>query len=73
MIFTYLETPREYDAGSIQIGHAVFPHLVIPPNTANYTISAFCSAYSTKMVRIYTEENRIVKIINVWVSIFARI
>ena len=50
---TYLEAPREYDAGILLISHNPSQFLIIPPNTTNYTISALCSADYTKMVHKY--------------------
>ena len=50
LTFTYLETPREFDAGILFMGHAVTPQMVIPPNDTNYTISAFCSVDCTEKV-----------------------
>ena len=53
LTFTYLETPREFDAGILTLGHLVTPRMIIPPNDANYTVSAFCSVDCTEEVFIY--------------------
>ena len=52
LTFAYLETPREFDAGILTLGHSITSRMVIPPNDANYTISAFCSAGCTEEVFI---------------------
>ena len=52
--FTYLETPREHNAGILFMGHSVVKTMIIPPNAANYTISAFCSENCTTQVHVLT-------------------
>ena len=56
--FTYLETPREHDAGILFIGHEVSSFMVVPPNAANYTVSAFCPMECTNEVKISVVHNQ---------------
>ena len=48
--FFYVREPREHDAGVLYIGHSVFPTMIIPPGTDNYTISGVCGAQCTERV-----------------------
>ena len=50
MTFTYLESPREYDAGILFMGHVFNTLLDIPPNAANYSVAAFCPVKCTEKV-----------------------
>ena len=41
--FYYTRTPRQYDAGILEIGHDVTPFMVIPPGVERYTVLGFCA------------------------------
>ena len=56
LTFTYLETPREHNAGILFMGHSVIETMIIPPNVANYTISAFCSENCTTQVHVFNQQ-----------------
>ena len=51
--FTYIDSPREHDAGIMFFGHSVISLMAIPPNADNYTITAFCSSACTEEVSNY--------------------
>ncbi|XP_019856277.1 PREDICTED: DBH-like monooxygenase protein 1 [Amphimedon queenslandica] len=48
MTFYYIDTPREHNAGILQVGHAVNQYMIIPPKARNYTIYGFCSSTCTE-------------------------
>lgn len=48
--FFYTRTPREHDAAVLHTGHDVNPYMIIPPNTANYTVTGMCIADCTNKV-----------------------
>ena len=50
--FSYTSTPREYDAGILELGHHVTNFMIIPPNRANYTVAGVCASDCTNKVRI---------------------
>jgi hypothetical protein len=35
----YTDTPREHDAGILQVGYGITSLIVVPPNTKNFTIT----------------------------------
>jgi hypothetical protein len=43
----YTSTPREYDAGIFEIGHAVTPLHVIPPDAENFTTTGILTSECT--------------------------
>ena len=47
--FTYLDTPRSFDAGVISVGHQVTPTMVVPPDRDNFNISGVCSTDCTQV------------------------
>ena len=54
MKFYYIDTPRQYDAGIMEIGHFVSPLMIIPPKAENYTVYGFCSPSCTQVKYINT-------------------
>ena len=48
--FFYTSTPRQHDAGILNIGHAVTFSMIIPPNAADFTIFGLCPASCTNQV-----------------------
>lgn len=52
IVFTYIDTPRQYDAGILFLGHAVAPVMIIPPNANNFTTIGLCSNPCTNKVSI---------------------
>lgn len=50
IVFTYIDTGRQYDAGILFLGHAVAPVMIIPPNTNNFKTIGLCSDPCTKTV-----------------------
>lgn len=46
--FHYTSTARELDAGILDIGHQVYPTMIVPPGVANFTITGICSAECTE-------------------------
>uniref|UniRef100_A0A1X7UIG5 DOMON domain-containing protein n=1 Tax=Amphimedon queenslandica TaxID=400682 RepID=A0A1X7UIG5_AMPQE len=48
IVFTYIDTRRQYDAGILFLGHAVAPVMIIPPNTNNFKTIGLCSGPCTK-------------------------
>lgn len=51
-IFTYTNTPRQYDAGILFFGHAIVPAMVIPPNAYNFTTIGLCTNGCTQTVSL---------------------
>ena len=49
MTFYYIDTPREHNAGILQVGHVVNEFMIIPPKARNYTIYSFCSSNCTEV------------------------
>lgn len=49
-VFTYIDTPRQYDAGILFFGHGVSPSMIIPPNAHNFTTMGLCSDPCTRKV-----------------------
>ena len=49
MIFYYIDTPRQHNAGILEVGHQVNQFMIIPPKARNYTIFGFCSAGCTQV------------------------
>ena len=47
----YTSTPREHEAGILQIGHSVHPFHMIPPNVANFTTIGITTSRCTERVR----------------------
>ena len=47
----YTDTPREHEAGIMQIGHSVTPLMVIPPNAKNFTVTGLVNDQCTNQVR----------------------
>ena len=52
MTFYYIDTPRQYDAGIMEIGHFVSPLMIIPPKAENYTVYGYCSPSCTQVKKI---------------------
>ena len=52
MTFYYIDTPRENNAGILQVGHQVNQFMIIPPKARNYTIYSFCSSTCTEVLSI---------------------
>ena len=52
MRLSYTNTPREHDAGILEIGYAVSPIMVVPPNAKNFTIGSIVTADCTSEVYI---------------------
>ena len=50
IVFTYIDTPRQYDAGILFLGHAVAPVMIIPPNSNNFKTIGLCSDPCTTTV-----------------------
>ena len=46
----YASSPREHDAGMLAVGYSVNPHMVIPPNAKNFTITSFVHEECTNKV-----------------------
>ena len=46
----YTSSPREHDAGMLTVGYSVNPHMVIPPNAKNFTITSFVHEECTNKV-----------------------
>lgn len=51
IVFTYVDRPREHNAGVMPIGHQASRRLIIPPHASNYTVTGFCSTSCTKKVK----------------------
>lgn len=52
MEFSYIPTPREFDAGILFFGDDVSEREVIPPNAVNYKILGWCPSQCTNTVCI---------------------
>lgn len=50
IVFTYISTPREHNAGILYLGHFLNQNMVIPPRAANYTVLGICSGACTGKV-----------------------
>ncbi len=50
MEFFYTSSPPEYEAAILEIGHQVTPTMVIPPNSASFTIFGKCKSDCTEAV-----------------------
>ena len=50
LVFTYLDEPRQHNAGILFFGHQVRYTMVIPPSAQNYTIPALCPSECTEQV-----------------------
>ena len=48
----YTSSPREYDAGILTVGYSVTPHMVVPPNDKNFTITGFVHEECTNRVNL---------------------
>ena len=48
----YTSSPREYDAGMLAVGYSVTPHMVVPPNAKNFTITGFVHEECTNRVSL---------------------
>lgn len=48
--FYYSTTPRQYNAGLLEIGHNIHPTMIIPPGAEQYTILGFCYTACTDQV-----------------------
>ena len=48
--FFYTSTPRQHDAGILNVGHVVNYLMIIPPNAADFSILGLCSANCTNQV-----------------------
>uniref|UniRef100_A0A1X7UJB8 DOMON domain-containing protein n=1 Tax=Amphimedon queenslandica TaxID=400682 RepID=A0A1X7UJB8_AMPQE len=46
--FTYIDTPREYNAGVMTVGHINDNTMVIPPNTVDYSVTGLCPSECTR-------------------------
>uniref|UniRef100_A0A1X7TY90 Uncharacterized protein n=1 Tax=Amphimedon queenslandica TaxID=400682 RepID=A0A1X7TY90_AMPQE len=46
--FTYIDTPREYNAGVMTVGHINDNTMVIPPNTVDYSVTGLCLPECTR-------------------------
>ena len=46
----YTSTPRQYDAGIMEVGHFVHPFMVIPPDVKNFTTTGITTEECTKNV-----------------------
>ena len=51
MRFFYTDTPREHEAGILELGYSVAPLMVIPPNAKNFTITGLVNEECTNEVR----------------------
>ena len=40
---TYLDFPREHNAGSFAVGHKVTPHQLVPPKLPNFDVHGICN------------------------------
>ena len=49
--FHYTSTAREFDAGILEVGHKVEREMIVPPETANYTVASICIAECTSKVK----------------------
>ena len=52
MRLSYTNTPREHDAGILEIGYVVSPLMVVPPNAKNFTIASIVTVDCTSKVYI---------------------
>ena len=48
--FFYTSTPRQHDAGILNVGHVVTFSMIIPPNAADFSIFGLCPASCTNQV-----------------------
>ena len=50
MRFWYIDTPREHDAGIVNVGYSVTQLMIVPPNTKNFTITGLVNDECTNQV-----------------------
>ena len=46
----YTSSPRKYEAGILEVGHAVSPRHIIPPNSENFTTTGLVTEECTRTV-----------------------
>ena len=46
----YTDTPREHEAGILEVGYSVTPVMIVPPNTKNFTITGLVDDECTNRV-----------------------
>ena len=49
----YIDTPREHEAGILEVGYAVHPYMVVPPHAKNFTITGLTIDECTSKVQKY--------------------
>ena len=47
---TYSSIPRTFEAGVLQVGHAVSKFMIVPPGTNNFDVFGDCSSHCTSLV-----------------------
>ena len=71
--FTYLDTPRCFDAGVMSVGHQVLPTMVIPPQLENFDVFGVCDSSCTQVskcacVSTHTEMHNITYILTLCIN-----